>query len=78
MSAEGPLVSKTRKAVGDGLDELQCGSPAAPGLLEDVQEARIRSAKVLHASVRRRSITDPTYIAEDGPDLPHDRNPLLE
>ena len=60
VSAEGSLVSKTRKDVSDGLDEFQGGSSATSGCLEDIQEARIRSAIVLHASVRRRSITVPT------------------
>jgi len=63
VSAEGSLVSKTRKGLGNGLDEFQCGPSAPAGSLEDAQEARVRSAKV---------------IAEDGPGLPHDRNAFLE
>jgi hypothetical protein len=80
VSAEGSLVSKTRKGISDGLDEFQCGPSAMAGSLEDVQEARVRSAKVLHVSDGDRSRTRRimTYIAEDGPGLPHDRNPLLE
>ena len=47
MAAEGPLVSERREGVGDGLDEVQRGSLAAPGSLEDAQEARVGSAKAL-------------------------------
>lgn len=80
MSAEGPLVPKGRERVDDGLDEFQGCSSATPGSLECIQEARERSAKVLRVSVRRRSTRTrrKTHVAEDGPDLPHDRNPLLE
>lgn len=56
MTAEGPLVPKRRKCVGDGLDKVECGSPATSGCLEGIQETRVRSAKVLFKSVTRTAI----------------------